>query len=117
MVTSIACDIHPLCNVSVVGYLKEHYGASQAAILDWFTTWMHRGFNACEQVLAANGSRYSFGEQPGMADLCLVPQVYNARRFEIDLEPFPNIERVVNHCNSLRAFIDAEPANQPDSTL
>jgi maleylacetoacetate isomerase len=117
MVGTIACDIHPLCNVSVIGYLKEQYGASQEAVIHWFTTWMHRGFSACEQVLAANDSRYSFGDQPCMADLFLVPQVYNARRFDIPLQDFPHLLRVVDACNALPAFADAAPEQQPDSTL
>ena len=117
MINSICCDVHPLCNMSVTNYLQEHHQADQQAIIDWYTTWMHRGFTAIEQQLAANNSTYSFSETPCMADLFLVPQVYNARRFAIDLEPFPHLQRVVDNCRQLPAFAEAAPENQTDSTL
>jgi maleylacetoacetate isomerase len=117
VVNHIACDIHPICNLAVTNYLKDRFDAGQPDIIDWYTTWMHRGFNAIEQVLAHNATPCSFGEQPCMADVCLVPQVYNARRFDIDLAPFPHLQRVVDHCNTLPAFIDAAPERQPDSTV
>lgn len=117
LVGSIACDTHPICNMAVTEYLKSHFDAGQADIVDWYSTWMHRGFAAIETVLAGNDSACAFGEQPGLADVYLVPQIYNARRFEIDLGPFPHIVRVVDHCNTLPAFIAAAPDNQPDSTL
>ena len=116
-VNSITCDIHPICNLSVTNYLKEHFQADQDDVIAWYVHWMHRGFAALEQVLEQNGSQYCFGAQPGMADLCLVPQIFNARRFDIPLEQFPNITRVVDNCNALPAFADAAPEQQPDSTL
>lgn len=117
VVNSIACDIHPICNMSVTTYLKTNLDASQDDVTDWFTTWMHRGFSAIERVLAVNNSRFSFGDEPCLADVVLVPQIYNARRFNVDLDPFPNITRVVETCNALPAFSDAAPEAQPDSTL
>jgi maleylacetoacetate isomerase len=117
VVNSVACDIHPICNMSVTNYLKQHFRAGEADIMDWYTTWMHRGFSAIEQVLAANDRRFSFGDQPCLADVVLVPQVYNARRFDIPLATFTHITRVVDACNALPAFADAAPAAQPDSTL
>ena len=117
VVNSVACDIHPICNMSVTNYLKIYFDADRDNVLQWYTTWMHRGFSAIEQVLAANGRRFSFGDQPCLADVVLVPQVYNARRFEVALEDFPNIRRVVDDCNTLPAFADAAPEAQPDSTL
>lgn len=117
VVGSVVCDIHPICNLAVTNYLQDHFDAERADIIDWYTTWMHRGFSAIETVLAENATPCSFTAQPGMADVCLVPQVYNARRFDIDLAPFPNVLRVVDHCNTLPAFIQAAPENQPDSTL
>ena len=116
-VNSITCDIHPICNLSVTNYLKEHFQADRDDVIAWYVHWMHRGFAALEQVLEQNGSQYCFGAQPGMADLCLVPQIFNARRFDIPLEQFPNITRVVDNCNALPAFADAAPEQQPDSTL
>ncbi len=114
VVNSIACDIHPLCNMAVPNYLREHFGASEAEVLDWFVTWMYRGFGAIEQVLAETASPFCFGESPTMADICLVPQAYNARRFGVGLESFPNIVRVVEHCKSQDAFQRAAPEQQPD---
>lgn len=117
VVNNIVCDIHPICNMAVTNYLSEHLGAQQEDVIAWYTTWMHRGFSAVEQVLAANASTYSFGEAPGMADVCLVPQVYNARRFDIPMGDFPNINRVVKRCNTLAPFQAAAPEQQPDNTL
>ena len=117
VVNAITCDMHPLCNMAVTNYLKAQHDAQEDDILNWYTTWMHRGFSAIEQVLAQNNTPCSFGEQPCMADLVLVPQIYNARRFNIALEDFPNVTRVVDHCNTLPAFASAAPEQQPDSTL
>ena len=117
MVNSICCDVHPLCNVSVTNYLKDQYSAGQPETLHWYTTWMHRGFNAIEQVLAANNTVYSFGDSPCMADVFLAPQLYNARRFGISLEQFPHLVRVVDHCMKLEAFSNAAPEAQPDFNL
>ena len=114
---NIACDIHPICNISVTNYLKEHHDAQGDDIIAWYQQWMQRGFQAVEQMLSKNDTRFSFAEQPGMADVCLVPQVYNARRFDIPLQAFPNIEWVVENCNELTAFQSAAPEQQPDSTL
>ena len=117
VVNSITCDVHPLCNIAVLDYLKAQHNATGEDITHWFTTWMHRGFGAIETVLAANGTTFAFGDTPGMADVVLVPQVYNARRFDIPLGDFPNLVRVVDHCNTLPDFIAAAPEQQPDSTL
>jgi maleylacetoacetate isomerase len=117
VVNNIACDVHPICNLAVTNYLEEHYGAGQADILAWYTTWMHRGFRAVETTLAQYTTRYSFGDTPGMADVVLIPQVYNAQRFEIDLAPFARIRELVTTCMALPAFADAAPERQPDTTL
>lgn len=117
VVNSIACDTHPLCNVSVLNYLKAEHEATQEDITHWLTNWMHRGFGAIETVLARQPAEFAFGTTPGLADVLLVPQVYNARRFDIPLQDFPHLTRVVDHCNTLPAFISAAPEQQPDSTL
>jgi maleylacetoacetate isomerase len=116
MVNSITCDIHPLCNLSVTNYLQDRFDAAPDDIVHWYTEWMHRGFGAIEQTLATNNTPCAFGEQPSMADICLVPQVFNARRFDIPLAPFPHITRVVDYCNGLESFAMAAPKMQPDST-
>jgi maleylacetoacetate isomerase len=117
MVNTIVCDTHPLCNMAVTNYLQDRLKATQDDLHDWYNTWMHRGFHAIEQTLAANNTRYSFGEQPCMADICLVPQVYNAGRFGVALDAYPHIVAVVTACQQLAAFADAAPENQPDSVL
>jgi maleylacetoacetate isomerase len=114
MVNSIACDVHPLCNLAVTTYLKDQHSASEEHIMHWYSTWMYRSFSAIETVLETNASSYSFGDTPGMADLFLVPQVYNARRFSIPLNDFPQLVRVVDNCNTLPAFVNAAPEQQPD---
>ena len=117
VVNSVCCDIHPLCNIAVVDYLKTHHGAVQEDIVNWFRTWMHRGFGAIERVLAHNDAPCAFGPTPTLADVVLVPQVYNARRFDIPLQDFPHLTRVTDHCAALEAFAAAAPERQPDSTL
>lgn len=115
MVNNITCDIHPLNNLSIQYYLREQLGAGDEAVHRWYCTWVDRGFRAIEQTLAQRAGLCCFGEQPGMADVCLVPQVYNAKRFNVPLDPYPNICRVTDHCNSLDAFDRALPSAQPDA--
>lgn len=115
MVNNVCCDIHPLCNSSVIAYLRERCAADEDAVRQWFRTWMHRGFAAIETLLARNATPFAFGDTPGMADVVLVPQVFNARRFAIPLDNFPCLTRVVDHCNTLGAFADAAPERQPDA--
>lgn len=114
MVNSIACDAHPICNIAVTNYLKAEHGADEAGILRWYQTWMHRSFAPIEQVLATHSHPCAFGHEPGMADIYLVPQVYNARRFKVPLAPFPRLLQVVDHCMAHPAFIAAAPEQQPD---
>ena len=115
LVNSISCDIHPICNLSVTNYLKTRFDAGRDDVIDWYTTWMHRGFSAIEQILALNESTFSFGDTPSLADVVLVPQVYHARRFKVDLDAFPTITRIVDTCNELPAFTEAAPESQPDT--
>jgi maleylacetoacetate isomerase len=114
-VGTVACDIHPICNIAVTDYLRQQHGAEQADIIRWYTTWMHRGFRSIERALAAENGPCCFGSEPSMADVFLVPQVFNARRFDIPMASFPAITRVVDHCLGLPAFADASPERQPDS--
>jgi maleylpyruvate isomerase len=107
----IACDIHPLNNLATLNYLKK-LGHDQAAVDEWYASWVKSGFEAIEPLLRPGP--YAFGAQPGMADLCLVPQVFNARRFKVALEAFPNISAVDAACAKLEAFDKARPENQPD---
>jgi maleylacetoacetate isomerase len=113
----IAMDIHPLGNLRVQQYLEKTLGADATAREDWTRHWMRLGFDALEQVLADSSSTGAFceGETPTMADCCLVPQAYNARRFGIDVSAFPTIARIEAACLALPAFIDAKPEAQPDA--
>ncbi|MFV8816516.1 maleylacetoacetate isomerase [Haliea sp. E17] len=112
---SIACDIQPLNNIAILNYLKRDLGASDAAVNDWYTAWIRRGFDAVEHTLASSSGDFCFGDQPGLADCYLVPQVYNADRFGIDTQDYRHIRRIYDHCLTLAAFARAAPEAQPDA--
>jgi maleylpyruvate isomerase len=107
----IASDIHPLNNLVALNYLKK-LGHDQASVDEWYRSWVMAGFEASETLLRPGP--YCFGAEPGMADLCLVPQVFNARRFKVSLDTFPKIASVEKACARLDAFDKARPENQPD---
>lgn len=113
----VACDVHPVNNLRVMQYLEREFGATQAAREDWMRHWMTEGLRAFETLLASDPATglCCHGDAPGLADACLVPQVYNANRFGVDLAPFPTIRRVNEHCLSLPAFDAARPEKQPDA--
>jgi maleylpyruvate isomerase len=109
----IACDIHPLNDISPLGYLKNAMGQAQSAIDAWYHHWVIAGFEAVEELIAPDP--YACGTEITVADLCLVPQVYNARRLKVPLEQFSKIISVDRACLALAAFDRARPENQPDS--
>ncbi len=109
----IACDIHPLNNVSPLRYLKHELGQDQAKIDGWYHHWIHDGFAAVEAMLRPGP--YAFGSEVTLADVCLVPQVYNARRFKVPLDRYPKIVAADAACGKLAAFDQARPENQPDA--
>jgi maleylpyruvate isomerase len=110
---TIACDIHPLNNIGPLRYLKQKLGQEQPAIDAWYHHWVLEGFEALEQMVRPGP--YSFGAQVTLADICLVPQVYNARRLKVPLDAFPKIVSVDAECLKLAAFDKARPENQPDA--
>ncbi|HEY9103725.1 maleylacetoacetate isomerase [Chitinimonas sp.] len=113
---AIGCDIHPINNLRVLKYLKGTLGQSQEVVDEWLRHWMGVGFTALETELERLGSHhYCYGGALSLADLCLVPQVFNARRFNLDLTPFPNIVAIDAHLTSLPAFEATHPSRQPDS--
>ncbi|MDN5865619.1 MAG: maleylacetoacetate isomerase [Gammaproteobacteria bacterium] len=114
----VGCDIHPLDNLSVLKYLQSELGASDEQKLEWYRHWVKQGFDALETMLAGDErtDRFCHGDKPGLADVCLVPQVYNARRFDCDLETYPTITRIDAACAQLDAFRRAIPEAQPDAT-
>jgi maleylacetoacetate isomerase len=115
LAASIACDIHPLNNLRVICYLKETLNQDEKARLAWIQHWIQEGLEAFEKHLDRTQGRFCFGDRPTLADVCLVPQIYNARRFGCDLHDFPRIQAIDQHCLALRAFQQAAPENQPDA--
>ena len=109
----IACDIHPLNNIGPLRYLKNAMGQAQSAIDAWYHHWILDGFEALE-ALIGSGS-YACGDEVTIADICLVPQIYNARRLKVPLDKFPKINAVDAACMKLAAFDRARPENQPDA--
>ena len=113
----VACDIHPLNNLRVVRFLENEWNVPQPERDVWMRHWMVEGFDAFEALLADHPSTAEFceGQLPTLADCCLVPQLYNARRFGVDLEPYPTIRRIEAACLAHPAFDAARPENQPDA--
>ena len=108
----IACDIHPLHNVSVLNCLREQ-GQDEAHVLLWINHWISQGLAAVEQLIGDSG--YCFGAEPGLADIYLIPQVYAAERFKVSLVPYPRIGRVVQLAAQHPSFVMAHPSRQPDT--
>lgn len=112
----IACDIQPLQNVSVLKHVTRNIESPDAERAAWSQHWMAKGFAALEAILAVRPQAdCCFGMTPSLADVMLVPQMYNAERFALDLGPYPNLVRVTAHCRSLPAFAVAHPDRQPDA--
>ncbi|MFC1747323.1 maleylacetoacetate isomerase [Pseudomonadota bacterium] len=113
---AISCDIHPLNNLRVQTYLKDELNANDADKMTWYHHWIRIGFSALEQQLSAtnNNSLFCFGDTPTMADACLIPQIYNAIRFNLDLSDYRTLKNIYSHCIELEAFHEASPENQPD---
>ena len=114
---AIACDLHPLNNLRVLRYLKHDLGVSEAQKDAWYAHWVGLGLSAVEAMLAGDAATGQFchGDSPGLADCCLVPQVFNAQRFNCPMDAYPTITRIVNACAQLPAFIQAAPGCQPDA--
>jgi maleylacetoacetate isomerase len=113
MALLIACDIHPLNNVAPLRYLKNELGQDQDKIDAWYHYWILEGFTALETMVA--GTPYAAGTDVTLADICVVPQVANARRLKVPLDRFPKIVAIDAACGKLDAFIKARPENQPDA--
>lgn len=122
MAQDIAIEIHPLNNLRVLQYLEKELSCGQEAKMDWIHYWVHQGFRALEEKLLKHrktygDSLYSLTDSPCLVDVCLVPQVYNAQRFAVDMSPYPLIHSIAEACNQLPAFIDAMPENQADANV
>ncbi len=114
---SVACDIHPLGNLRVLQQLESQFDATESQRADWSRHWIATGFDALEVMLADNAAtgRFCHGDTPGLADACLVPQVYNALRWKLPLESYPTLRRIHDACDELDAFRHAAPEAQPDA--
>jgi len=113
MAMTIACDIHPLNNLRVLKYLKGELGQEQGAIDRWYAHWVSEGFAALEMLAAPRAGTFLFGDTPTLADVCLVPQMFNARRFHVPLDDYPTLLRADASATALEAFAAAHP----DSTI
>lgn len=112
----IACEIHPLNNLRTLQYLKRSLGQNEEQIGTWYRHWIADGLAKLEADLARGGTGgFCHGDAPGMADCCLVPQVFNAQRYQSDLAPYPTVMRVFEACMKLEAFERAQPSRQPDA--
>ena len=114
---SLAAEIHPINNLRVLEDLRSRFGADDAAVARWFRQWVEVTFAPLETRLAseAHTGKFCHGDTPGLADICLVPQVINNTRFDVDMTPYPTIARIHKACLELDAFKNALPANQPDA--
>ena len=112
----VACEIHPLNNLRTLQYLRRALAQDEEGIKTWYRHWIADGLAKLEADLARGPKgRYSHGDAPTMADCCLVPQVFNAKRYESDLSPYPNVMRIFDACMKLEAFDLAQPSRQPDA--
>lgn len=114
---AIACDIHPIDNLRVLRYLLHTVGVEEAQKDAWYKYWIDVGLEALERTVARDPAtgRFCHGDQPTLADVCLVPQLANARRVAMDLSPYPTLTRIEAACVALPAFAAADPARQPDA--
>ena len=110
-------EIHPINNLRVLQDIATRFGADEKAVADWFRHWVTVTFGPIETMLANDKStgKFSHGDTPTLADVCLVPQVINNMRFDVDMTPYPTISRIHKACMELKAFADAAPAQQPDA--
>jgi len=112
MAMAVACDIHPLNNLRVLKYLKSELGHSQDEVDRWYAHWITEGLSALETMAAPQAGQFLFGDAPTIADICLVPQLFNARRFNVPLDDYPTLLRADYHATKLEAFAAAHPDRQ-----
>ena len=117
MALVVACDIHPLNNTRIGRKLAQLGIAQEVILKDWIQVWIRDGFDALEPMIAEHGKGFAFGATPSLADCCLIPQVYSANRYEVDLSPYPAIRAVAERAADHPAFQAAHPNKQPDAVL
>jgi maleylacetoacetate isomerase len=111
----VACDIQPVSNLRILNALKKDFNSNDEQVKSWCQTWIKKGFTAIEKRLQTRAGKYAFGYSVTLADVCLVPQVYNAIRFGVDMNDYPLISKIYDNCQLLDAFIQASPENQVDA--
>jgi maleylacetoacetate isomerase len=113
----IACEMHPLNNLRTLKYIRKAYGLDEDGVSAWYRHWIADGFAMLEGYLNREKrfGKHCYGDMATMADCCLVPQVFNAKRYECDLAPYPTIVRIFDECMKLEAFSATQPARQPDA--
>ncbi len=111
----VACEIHPLNNLRVLEHLRRGLGLDETAVHAWYRHWIRAGLDMLERELAGTAGRFCFGDAPTLADAFLIPQLYNARRYGVDPDPWPTLARVERNCLELSAFARARPEAQPDA--
>ncbi|MCE4546026.1 MULTISPECIES: maleylacetoacetate isomerase [unclassified Caballeronia] len=111
----IACDIHPINNLRVLKYLQATFGANEDQKKIWIGNWITTGFSALEEMFSTNSrtGKFVFGDEPSLADICLVPQVWNARRYGVPLDAYPTLLRIADDAGARKAFADADPSVEP----
>lgn len=114
LVQHIACDIHPLNNLRVLHYLKGELAQPEAQVSSWYSHWIRRGFTALEQEVSSFAGPFSVTANPGMFEVLLIPQIFNARRFNVAIDDFPQLLELAERCEQLDAFASAHPSRQPD---
>lgn len=112
----IACDTHPIQNLRVINYLDSEFNIETVQRTAWVKHWIETGFVALETIAMSRRSQFLFGDTPTLAEICLVPQIYNARRFGIEMSKFPNLSEIDLLCNDIAAFREAHPAKQEDAS-
>jgi maleylpyruvate isomerase len=114
----VACEIHPLNNLRTLKHVRKTYGLDEEGVNAWYRHWIAEGFGMMEAFLARGKKhgKFCFRDQVTMADCCLVPQVFNAQRYNCDLKPYPTVMRLHEECMKLDAFIRAQPSKQPDAS-
>jgi maleylacetoacetate isomerase len=113
---TVACDIHPLNNLRVLKYLKDVFDVEQDARDEWYRHWVSEGLTALEALAAPRSGKFLFGDNPTMADICLIPQLYNARRFNVPLDVYPTLLRADENASKLEPFAAAHPDRQEQPT-
>lgn len=114
---AISCDIHPVNNLRILNYLSNEFAIEDQQKATWYRHWVMEGFQALEtSISTTSNGKFCFGETPSLADICLIPQIYNANRFKVDMTAYPTLSKINDHCMTLAAFKQASPEAQQDAT-